>query len=238
MAEKVRIRARLKSDLRKVVERATGSLGVRLIELLTSVSVVTALGGLLWQGVTNYYPTADQQRAWEVLDKYRGEKGDYGRRLALTVLNAGCGSWVPSIIPFAPVCHDLRDVWLPHATLYNPNLNNAVMARASFFNAFLDGADFQGTDLREACFQKATLRGVIFRGADLRNADLRDVVVDDRTSFRGARLCYTLFSQHYFPGHPGHVPGFPFDGNRDCPTHPIMEFDKTVCDRTARRFPG
>ncbi len=66
--------------------------------------------------------------------------------------------------------------------------DRAVMVAAQMQGADLAGASFAFTDLSRARLEGADLRGADLRFADLSGANLTDVVVDDRTVWRGARF--------------------------------------------------
>jgi uncharacterized protein YjbI with pentapeptide repeats len=67
------------------------------------------------------------------------------------------------------------------------NLEEVSGINTKFMKSDLREVKFNNADLRKANFQGANLRGANFDGADLRGANLRQIEIDNKTSFKGAK---------------------------------------------------
>jgi uncharacterized protein YjbI with pentapeptide repeats len=82
---------------------------------------------------------------------------------------------------------DLKEGWMPQASLSKANLWGADLREANLRRANLLGVDLCGANLRGADLQEANLRGAVFFGADLRDTDFAEADMREARLF-GAKL--------------------------------------------------
>ncbi len=69
---------------------------------------------------------------------------------------------------------DLKEIWMPEASLQASNLNNAKLTRANLSGAHLSQANFSNTQLSEAILNRADLTWANLVKANLTKADLKN----------------------------------------------------------------
>ena len=88
---------------------------------------------------------------------------------------------------------DLKQVWMPQASLRRTDLSEARLSEARVWRADLRGANLWGADLRQADFGSSDLSNVVLVGADLSGARLSGATlsganIEDARSLEGTDL--------------------------------------------------
>ena len=88
---------------------------------------------------------------------------------------------------------DFSETHAPFVSAKGANFENAIVNKADFFSADLRNTNFQNASLKHSNLHFADLRGANFNGADLSGAFFTGAILDENTSFVGAKFNNTDF---------------------------------------------